>query len=1035
MGLRRVLQLLALAALASPSLAGAQSTGSIRGRISDSTSREPVAAVQLRVEGTTSGTQSGQDGSFTLGQVPAGSHFVTTRRVGFAPQRIQVTVPAGGVATLNLVLGRLTTSLDAVVVTALGQTAERRSLGTSEQTVGGQEIAETQRPNFVNALQGRIAGVNVTSSSGVPGASTSITIRGVSSISSSNQPLFIIDGLPMDNKTMNSNVLASDAPGSGTAFNNRGLDFTNRAADINPDDIESLVVLKGPEAAALYGIDAANGAIVITTKRGRPNAGGFTYSNSFRAENVRNVPNVQRTFGPITALGTTSLQYFGAPYADTTKFYDNIDGFFRTGMTQQHNLSFSGAAPDNRVNYRLSGGLLRQNGVIPNSAYDRINVTGATQGRVNRWLSTDLSMTYSNAQNDQSFKGDAGPLIGLLIWPQTDDARDFLTPAGTRRRLVAGLGQGSELDNPYFNVNKNRVNSRNSRYITNLGVTIAPLSWVSLKTNLGVDGYTNQNQIVRNPESATGFSQGGIYDGADDITRNINAQTLLNFNDQSLGHGLTVHGLIGNQITDAKSTTDALNGVSFLDPTFVSINNTGIRSGRTTINQRRLIGLYGQAVFDYNRYLYLTLQGRNDWTSTIPTPHNSFFYPSVTSSFIFTDAFPSLRRYMTGKLRAAYAEVGKDARPYADRPSLEFKTTTGGGYGYGFTGPNPLLRPEFAKAYEGGTELTFLNDRLGVDLSVYRKTTSEQIVNDIRGPYPTGFILFNLNGASTRNNGVELSIRGTPVRQGDFAWDFLANFDHHHGTVLGLPNALPESYVSDTQLIGNVRNGSSPGRSTESLTGLYYLRADSGAAKGQVLIDPTSGLPIRSPSLFLNAGYDRTPKYTVGLTNTFKYKKFALNFLLDFRRGGDIFNATEWYLTTRGLSKETLDRNTPRVVQGVLRDGKENTANPTKNTIVVVPSVQTGYYTSMSEELFIQKNINWVRLQDVRLTYQLPARLARNASVYVSGTDLFLITNYTGLDPIVNGNTAAVGGSGATGIDFGNLPIPRAINAGFTFGF
>jgi len=1026
---RRVLQFLTLILLAPPVVASAQGTGTVRGRITDSTSHEPLAGVVVRLGSTGPGAQSGQDGRYTIVQAPTGQQTLITRRVGYAPSSLSLVVQPGVVTTQDVALGRVTTSLDAVVVTALGQTAERRSLGTSQQEVAGEAIAETQRPNFVNALEGRIAGVNVTSSSGVPGASTSITIRGVSSISSTNQPLFIVDGLPMDNKTLNSNVLGSDAPGSINAFNNRGIDFTNRAADINPEDIESLVVLKGPEAAALYGIDAANGAIVITTKRGR-SSGGFTYSNAFRAENVRNMPSVQRTFGPITALGSTSLQYFGAPYADTTKFYDNVDGFFRTGFTQQHNMSFSGAAPDNRVNYRLSGGLLRQAGVIPNSAYNRINVTGATQGRVNRWLSTDLSMTYSNATNDQSFKGDAGPLIGLLIWPQTDNAKDYLTPAGTRRRLTS-LGQGSELDNPYFNVNKNRVNSRNNRFITNLGLTVAPFAWGSLKTNIGVDGYTNQNQIVRNPESATGFSQGGIFDAADDITRNINSQTLLTFNEQSLGHGFAIHGLVGNQISDEKTTVDALSGVSFLDPNFVSINNAGTKSSRSTISDRRRIGLFGQAVFDYNRYLYVTLQGRNDWTSTIPTPHNSFFYPSVTSSFIFTDAFPSLRQYMTGKLRAAYAEVGRDARPYADRPSLESKTTSGGGYGYGFTGPNPYLRPEFAKSYEGGTELTFLNDRLGVDLSVYRKETSQQIVNDIRGPYPSGFILFNFNGASTRNNGVELSLRGVPVRQGDFSWDFLANFDHHHGMVLGLPRNLPESYVSDTQLIGNVRNGASPGYSTESLTGLFYLRND----KGDILVDPSTGLPVRSPSLFINAGYDRTPKYTVGLTNTFRYKKVALNFLLDFRRGGDIFNATEWYLTTRGLSKETLDRNTPRVVQGVLRDGRENTANPTKNTIAIVPAVQTAYYTNMSEELFIQKNINWVRLQDLRLTYTLPERLAHNASVYVSGTDLFLITNYTGLDPIVNGNTAAVGGSSATGIDFGNLPIPRAINVGFQFGF
>jgi hypothetical protein len=213
--------------------------------------------------------------------------------------------------------------------------------------------------------------------------------------------------------------------------------------------------------------------------------------------------------------------------------------------------------------------------------------------------------------------------------------------------------------------------------------------------------------------------------------------------------------------------------------------------------------------------------------------------------------------------------------------------------------------------------------------------------------------------------------------------------------------------------------------STQSLTGLFYLRNKA----GQVLIDPTSGLPLRSAA-FIDHGYDRTPKYTIGITNTLKKNNLSLNFLVDLRRGGDVFNATEQFLTARGLATSTLDRNTPRVIPGVLRDGKENTANPTPNNIVVVPAVQTSYYTNISEELFIEKNINWIRLRDVRLNYTLPERLLKNASVFLQGTDLLLITNYTGLDPIVNGNTAAVGGSGAMGIDYGNFPMPRGVSFG-----
>ncbi|MBK8058300.1 MAG: SusC/RagA family TonB-linked outer membrane protein [Gemmatimonadetes bacterium] len=989
----------------------------VTGRVT-SEQGDPMGSVSVIIKGTSQGTMTRVDGNYTV-RVAVGQILVF-RLIGNAPE--ERTVGANDV--INVTLRRVATQLDAMVVTALGQTAQVRTLGTSQQSVEGAAISETQRQNFVNALQGRVAGVEVTSSSGVPGASSSITIRGVSSISSSNQPLMIVDGLPLDNKTLNTGVLASDAPGSLTAFSNRGVDFTNRAADINPDDIESLTVLKGPEASALYGIDAANGAIVITTKRGRAGTGGFEYSSSVKMESTRNTPELQRTYG---LTSNALFSYFGAPYAAGTTFYDNIDGFFRTALTQRHNLAFSGAATDNRINYRVAMAADKQEGVVPNSDYSRINLTGNSQAQVNRWLRTDLSMQYALANNNQAYKGDNGPLIGLLLWPQTDNAKDWLTPSGNRRRLTTAAASG-EADNPYFNVGKNRINSKNSRLVTNLGLIATPFSWVNVKSNIGMDSYTNENQILRHPESVYGNTYNGVLDEANDITRNLTAQTLVNFERYDITSDLSINGLVGNQVSDFKSTTAALKGQDFLDPNFVSINNTNLRTNRTTLLQRRLVSLFSSATLNYKDYLYLTGTLRNDWTSTIPQERNSFMYPSISGSFVFSDAFPSLKQYLTGRLRGGYAEVGKDARPYAFRPSLEYKTTSNGGYGYGFTGPNLGLKPEFARSYEFGTELGFFKDRLGVDVTWYRKQTKDQIVNDIRGSYATGFILFNLNGAVTRNEGWEVTMRGTPVENRVIAWDVQANFERARGKVLALPNALPESYVSDTWLFGNVRNGTAPGLSTRSLTGLFYLRNN----KGDILIDPTTGLPLRS-TIFIDGGYDRQPDYTIGLTNTFRHRRWTLNFLVDIRKGGDVLNATEQFLTARGLSKRTLDREKPRVIAGVLRDGKENSATPTQNTIVVIPAVQTLFYTNISEELFIEKDINWLRMRDITLRYQLPRGFlrTRDASVFVTGTDLFLITNYSGLDPIVNGNTAAVGGSGASGIDYGNFPMPR----GFTFGF
>jgi TonB-linked SusC/RagA family outer membrane protein len=983
----------------------------------------PLAAASIVVKGTRSGTVSNSEGNYSLRT--AVGQVLQFRLIGNAPEERTV----GEADVIDVQLRKVATKLDAVVVTALGQTTAQRALGTAQQTVQGADIAETQRPNFLNALQGRVAGVEVISTSGVPGASSSVTIRGVSSLSSSNQPLMVIDGLPMDNKTLNTGVLASDAPGSLTAFSNRGVDFTNRAADLNPEDIETVVVLKGAEASALYGIDAANGAIVVTTKRGKAGVGGLEYSNSFRIDKTRDNPEVQRVYSP-SAVGTTTFLYFGAPYPDTTHFYDNVSGFFRTGVTQRHNLSFSGASQDSRVNYRVATSLLKEEGVVPNSELNQINVTGSSGAQVSRWLRADLSMAYTHVTNDQPYKGVGGPLIGLLVWPQTDDAENYLTEAGTRRRLTS-LSASSEVDNPYFNVEKNEINARNDRILANLGLILTPFSWGSLKTNIGADSYTNQNQLLRHPESAYGNTFNGVIDVANDITRNINAQTLLNVNSVALTRGLSISGMVGNAVSDNKSTTDALKGQDFLDPNFVSVNNTLLRTNRTTIAQRRLVSLFGSATLDYKSLLYVTVTGRNDWTSTIPPGRNSFFYPSISTSFIFSDAFPSIGRTMTGKLRAAYAEVGRDARPYAFRPSLESKTTAYGGYGYGFTGPNLNLKPEFARSYEIGTELGFFNERLGIDATVYRKQTVDQIVNDIRGSYATGFILFNLNGAETRNQGLEVTINATPILGQNVSWDIQTNFEAARGEVLALPNELPEAYVSDTWLFGNVRNGSGPGMSTRSLTGLFYLRNN----EGKLLIDPTTGLPLRSPSLFIDAGYDRQPDFLIGITNTVRYKRASLSFLIDIRKGGDVFNATEHFLTARGLALRTLDRNEPRVLDGVLRDGKENSTTPTPNNIVVIPAVNTAYYTNISEELFIEKDIDWFRLRDVTVRYDLPQRLFERASVFVTGTDLLVITNYSGLDPIVNGNTAAVGGSSAAGIDYGNFPMPRGVNFGIKVGF
>src|SRR5947199_932637 len=787
----------------------------------------PLAGVSVVIKGTTRSTATNAAGNYTIA-AEAGK-VLQFRFIGTG--LVERTV---GASVIDVQLRRVALDLDAVVVTALGEATERRALGTAQQTIRGVDIAQTQRENFVNALQGRIAGVAVTSTSGVPGASASITIRGVTEVGNCNMILMIMGGL-MKTTRMLSAVLLESYANSNTALTNRAFDFTNRAADFNPDDIESLTVLKGPEAAALYGIDAANGAIVIQTKRGRP-GGGVQYSSSGRVEWTGAKPQLQRVYGPTTVAtaGTLgSFFSFGAPYPAGTRFYDNLAGFLRKGTAATTSLSVSGATTDNRINYRLATAVDKQDGVVPSSGYGRVNVTAASQAQIAPWLNSDVSMNYTYDNNDQVYKGTCGtistcgsllgPLIDLMLWPQTDNAKDYLTASGLRRRLTS-LAASDEPDNPYFNVNKDKINAKTSRVMVNLGLLVTPFSWGSLKTNLGTDAYTNQNLVLRNPESSTGFSTNGVLDQADIVTRNLDAQTVLNINSQPLTRNLSISGLVGHYISDHKATTDAAVGTQFLDPNFISLNNTSASHPAPWVEQRRLVSVFGKAVVDYKNFWYLTVTGRNDWTSTMPPGAASFFYPSISTSFVFSDAFPAIGRFMTGKLRAAYAEAGKDAKPYAFRPALQNKTTSYGGYGYNFWGPNLNLKPEFAKSWEIGAEASFFHNRLGLDGTVYRKVTEDQIVETVRGSYGTGFILFNLNGASTRARGLELTVHATPVLKPTFAWDVVANWTSAWQVVTRLPRGIPESYVSDTWLYGNVRNGTMVGLSTMSLTGFFYLR-------------------------------------------------------------------------------------------------------------------------------------------------------------------------------------------------------------------
>ncbi|GAB2599491.1 SusC/RagA family TonB-linked outer membrane protein [Spirosoma areae] len=1014
----------------------------ISGKVISAEDDVPIPGASVVVRGTTRGTTTDANGTYRI-QAQSGQAL----RVSFIGMTTQE-VTVGNADVINISLKPEANALNEVVVTALGVKVERRALGYAVTEVKGAELAETQRENFLTSLQGRVPGLQMSTTSGLPGASVQIQLRGVNSIGGDNSPLFVVDGLPINNSTFSQGALVSDGA-------NRNSDYLNRGADINPNDIESITVLKGPEAAALYGINAAAGAIIITTKKGKAGRSNVSYDNVFRVDHVYRYPQTQTTYGR-GSTGTpspTALTFFGPKYAEGTPIFDNPRAFFQDAFTQRHNLTFDGGSE--KLTYRASSSYTNAQGTIPNTGAQILNLSLNLTSTISSKLEITPSLQYTNNKIQKQPAGAFGYLTNLLTWPANDDVSNYLNADGSRRRIVTEAG--GELDNPLFNVNRNQASDQTNRTIGRLGVRFDPTSWLNITGRIGTDlAATNGNNFIH-PETNEALARKGAIENYTQNSR-ILTSNLLGTIRKTFGSKIKTSLLFGGDLYDSKEQTTATYGENLYIADYNSSNNTDpiSRNHKFTVLERRVVSALGQFTFGYGDLLYLTVTGRNDWTSTMPIESRSFFYPSVSGSLVLTElpVFQGSNVLSFAKLRASYAEVGKDARPYRVLSSLTTQLTTGGGFGYNFYAGNPKLKPEFGKSMEIGGEIQLFNGRLGLDLAYYDTRRIDQIVEQ-RLSYGTGFVFGLLNGGSFSTKGVEFALTGKPVKTADFTWDVIANFSRYKTAVLTLPAAnVPEYYNSDTWLFGNIRASAFvpnvgdyfPEQSlrTEDLRGAGSALAFGGYdyvrnKQGQILINPATGLPVINTN-FLPIG-DRTPDFTIGLTNSFRYKNLSLSFLLDIRKGGDVFNGNEMYMFRTGLSKNTLNREQPVTFAGVLRDGKENTDNPTINTVQITPLYRNDYFGAMPESAFIERDINWMRLRDLTLAYSFPAELLnrtkviRRASVFVTGTDLFLLTNYTGADPNVNGTTATSQGAGAAGFDYGKLAVPRGLSFGIRAGF
>lgn len=1009
----------------------------ISGTVTDEQDGAPLIGATVLVAGTTNGTVTDLDGKYTI-EAKKGQTLRFTY-TGYATKELVV----GDAAVIDMALESEATALDEVVVTALGIKEDKKKLSYSVQEVKGDQLYNTGRDNFLVSLQGRVAGLNMTPSSGQAGASVSIQLRGPSSIDGNNQPLFVVDGLPIDNRTFSQGALVSDQP-------NRSADYLNRAGDINPADIESITVLKGPEAAALYGIDASSGAIIITTKKGTAGKGRINYDNLFRAEQYYRFPQFSNEYarGFNGSADPTTTSYFGPKLPAGTQLYDNVGAFFRTGFSNTHNLGFEGGTEN--VSFRLSSSLVNQQGIIPSNDFSKVSIRLSSTAKISSKLEVTSSFNFINTETTSPERGSSGYLISLIQWPSYDDASVYLNTDGTRRKLI---GTTSEPDNPFFNVYANSNRTRTRRSIGNFTMSYNPLKWLNVTGRFGVDNYSTIGNQFRHPESVLGITGAGSVESYNEVSMLLNGNLIATAKKSFGDFNATL--TFGGSVDDRNYEVTSVRGEKLYIPDYNSVNNTDPTTQRNklTITRQRLVSALGSFDLGYKSLLYFSVKGRNDWSSTLPVANRSFFYPSYGLSFVFTE-LPGLSNNSVlsyGKLRGTISQTGKDAPPYRIQPRLVSQTSTGGGFLYDFYGGNPGLKPERTEGFEVGTELKFFKNRIGVDFAYFKNTRFDQIVAQ-RLSYGTGFIFGLVNGGTFSNYGYEIQLNLTPVKTKKFTWDLLANFTTFETNVDNLPADQAEFYNSDTWLYGNARSsafvsdlqrfyptinlsGNQRGMGSATAIGGYsYLRN----ANGDVLISPNTGLPVVNAN-FLPIG-DRNPDFTLGLTNQFAIGNFNFSFLLDIRKGGDVFNGTEMFLFRNGLSTRLGDRTQPYVFNGVLRDGRQDSESPTVNTIQVTPQTRSDFFSAFPESEFVEKDINWIRLRDVSFGYNFSQQALRKLGglrslrIFFSGTDLWMKTNYTGADPNVNGNSATTRGAGAFGFDFGTASLPRTFSGGLRIG-
>jgi TonB-linked SusC/RagA family outer membrane protein len=1049
---------------------------------------EAIIGASILVKGTTTGTYSDVDGNYSLA-VPANATTLVVKYLGYKSRE----VPIGSNNVLNVSLEEDVLGLEEVVVTAVGISAEKKSLGYSVQDVGGEQLTQASANNTLTALSGKVSGLQVINSSGSPGSSVFIQLRGATSITGDNSPLFVIDGIPVDN----SYNYSGNPDNVGALLNNNLLESvnnSNRAVDINPDDIASITVLKGPAAAALYGIRAANGAIIITTKRGgEAGSKGLhaTYSTTYSWEQVNKLPEEQMNYvkgsgGNISSYESTASGSWGAnadtlfwdptqptPYNQYGELigateaagvpeaipftpYDNLDQFFRTGNTFENNISLSGG--NDNGGFRVSFGALKQNGVVPLSDFQRYTTTLSGSMKLSPKFSTAGSVTYVKSGGNRVQQGSnlSGLMLDLLRTPisfdnsnGSDDPTDpsaYILEDGSQRNYRAGVGY----DNPYWTINQNPFIDDVNRVYGFAELNYNAYNWLKLTERIGGDFYTDRrNQIFAVGSRA--FPDGQIFK-QDYFYRQIN-NDLLGTASHQFSDKFSASLTLGFNALSQYQQSLYVQGDNLVIPDFYNFSNAANVLTREYHQQYRIFGFYGALNLAFANMLYIDVTGRNDHSSTLPVDNNSFFYPSGSLSFVFTEALglSNSKGFPYGKIRVSYAQVGHDAPVYVlGTPFTQTTAADGWTGGIAFPLPdangnqttsysnsatlgNPELKPEKVNSFEVGADLRFVNNRIGLDVTYYESKSLDQIV-----PAPiagsTGFQQQYVNSGSIENKGWEVSLNLTPVKTKDWKWDIGVNWSMNKSEVLSLANGV------DVLFLGGFEGSAIyavTGEQYGSIYGTRWLRD----GNGNIVIDdqqflpdgsenPTYGQPIQDAQVGVIG--DVNPDWIAGVSTGLSWKQLSLNVLVNVRQGGDIWDGTRGAIIYFGRSDETDNRGTTTVFEGVKGHLDDNGQLVTEGqTNDITAALDQGWYQGLGSSFSgpAEQSVedgSYIKLQEVALTYSFnPKWLEKTpiASFDLSliGRNLWLSTDYKGVDP----ETSLTGANHSQGLDYFNMPGVR----------